>query len=160
MKQVLDVLRLRRDARRDAALAQLVRARRQADDTRSATAAALAAVTQAGQWREALLRGQSPAAGAAEWGPDLLHSCEALVRQKLQAVGQARDHEAAAEQAVQAARHSLALRERACLRTDELQAQARTEARRCSEALEQSLEEDLAASRRGQAVTPRAEGGL
>lgn len=164
MRAVLNVLRLRRNARRDAALAQVGRARRQADAARAAVAETLAAARQAGQWREELLRGQGPAsgtsgasatddatgaAGTTPWGPDLLHSCEALLRQKLQAVERARTRATEADQAVQTARRDLALRERACLRTDELLAWDRAEARRAHETLEQMLEEDLASARRG-----------
>jgi hypothetical protein len=72
-----------------------------------------------------------------------------LLRQKLQAVERARTRATEADQAVQTARRDLALRERACLRTDELLAWDRAEARRAHEALEQMLEEDLASARRG-----------
>jgi hypothetical protein len=164
MRAILNVLRLRRNARRDAALAQVGRARRQADAARAAVAETLAAARQAVQWREELLRGQGPAsgtsganatddatgaAGTTSWGPGLLDSCEALLLQKLDAWKGARTRATEAEQAVQTARLDLALRERACLRTDELLAWDRAEERRAHETLEQMLEEDLASARRG-----------
>lgn len=141
MNPTFKLLKQRREARRDLAVAAALQCEREMARARKQAAEAMSALGAARIWREAVLGGQGSPSGHS--GEGLLQSCEALVLQRLEAVGQARQAVEKAHADWQQARSRCREREQACLRADELLSQRRQAERQAAELREQMADEEL-----------------
>lgn len=141
MNPTLKLLKQRREARRDRAAAAAVRCERHWLQAQQQIAEAMTALGVARSWREAVLGGQGSPSGHP--GEGLMQSCEALVLQRLDAVGQARQSAEQAHADWLAARKHCRECEQACLRTDELLLQRRLSEQQAADLREQVQDEEL-----------------
>lgn len=149
--KLLPMLRVRRLARRDAALARLARAQAKLEAIQAEVRRCEAALRQALTTLQALQLGKGKAADPM-WRQALIPSCEAVVERERTAALQALAAVEPARQQCAEARMLLQQCERAILRTTELEQLESAAERQAEAAIDQSVDEDLAAAWRPAAV--------
>lgn len=142
---LLPMLRTRRMARRDAAQARLARARAHLEAIQAEVRRCEGVLREALTTLQSVQHGQGKAADPL-WRQALLPSCEAVVERERAASLQALAAVEPARQQYAEARNILQQRERAILRTAELEQLQRAAELQAEAAAEESVDEDLAAA--------------
>lgn len=149
--KLLPMLRVRRVARRDAAQARLARAQAQLEAIQAEARRCAAAMHEAIATLEAVQQGKGKAADPL-WRQALLPSCEAVCEREHKAALRVLAAVEPARQQCAQARMLLQQCERAILRTTELEQLESAAERQAEAAIDQSVDEDLAAAWRPAAV--------
>ncbi len=145
MNKLLTLLRKTRDARKEAALAQLAAAKSQLAQADAALDVAGLAFREAQTLRKELMRRNGAGLGK-DWRDTILPSCHSLMVTRARVVVDASKLLDERKQRVDACRAALMLCEKALLRTDELHDIVKEQTQENERLQEQSNDDDLALS--------------
>jgi hypothetical protein len=143
LNNMLTLLRKTRDARKEAALAQLAAAKSKLAQADAALDVAGLAFRQAQTWRKELMRRNGAGLGK-DWRDTILPSCQSLMVTRARVVVEASKRLDEHKQRVDECRAALLRCEKALLRTDELRDIVKAQEMESERLQEQSNDDDLA----------------